>query len=129
MKESIKPNGFRLLLFFTFLVPVFVAMDTLRLPPVVQVVVTLPSGYLLACFTDRFVGNKKIKIAFASLLALASLVWILYYTFSRSVVVYDPVHRPSECELLCRKIIENTTNVTEEVIKKFSECVQNCRLK
>ena len=129
MKESIKPNGFRILLFLTFLVPVFVALDTLRLPPLVHFVVTLLFGYLLACFIDLFVGNKKIKITFASLLALVSLIWILYYTLSRSVVVYDPVHRPSECELLCRKMIENTTNVTDEVIKKFQECMQNCRLK
>ncbi|NOZ81592.1 MAG: hypothetical protein GXO63_00350 [Candidatus Micrarchaeota archaeon] len=127
MKNLVKPTGFRIVLFFTFLVPLFMAIGFLRPALLAHLLATIVSGYLLACLFDYFVKNRNVKIVVASVSALVSVIWI--YLISRVVTeaeICDPVHEPSQCELACRKIIENAANVTDEVLKKFNECVQNC---
>lgn len=129
-KDFIKPNGLKVILALVLLIPSFILSFIVISITFQNVLVLILMGiifsYFFACLLDSLIKNKTIKIVFASISALVSI--IIGYIWIRSMtMVCDPVHHvPTECELACREIIDKATNRTPEIMDKFRECMQNC---
>ncbi|MFA4824811.1 MAG: hypothetical protein WC593_06585 [Methanoregula sp.] len=93
----LQPNGLKLILAVTLLLPLFVVVVLLfmltDIDILILVVITLVVSYLAACLIDSLVDNRNVKIAIASIAALITLG--LGYLIVRSMtVICDPVHDP-----------------------------------
>jgi hypothetical protein len=95
--DLFRPNGLKLLLAVTFIIPVFFALvlstgfsyGNIVFPAAITIVIS----YSAACVLDEVIQSRTIKILIASVAAVVSL--ILGYILVRSMsVVCDPVHDP-----------------------------------
>jgi hypothetical protein len=95
--DLFRPNGLKLLLAATLIVPVFFVIvlassfshSDMVLPAAIAIVIS----YLAACVIDQTVQSRTVKIAIASVAALVSI--ILGYLIIRGMtMVCDPVHEP-----------------------------------
>jgi hypothetical protein len=94
-----QPNGLKLLLALTLLIPVyFVLMLVTGFPhynTLLLAVITIFISYAAACVLDETVQSRTIKILIASVAAVISI--ILGYILVRSMtMVCDPVHDPGQ---------------------------------
>jgi hypothetical protein len=95
--DLFRPNGLKLLLALTLLVPVWFALTLVNgYPygnPVFPAALTLVLAYAAACVVDDLVQSRTIKILIASVAAIVSI--LLGYIMVRSMtMVCDPVHDP-----------------------------------
>jgi hypothetical protein len=91
------PNGLKLLLAATLLIPFFFAIVLFSVFPnndvILTAAVTVVISYAAACVIDSVIQSRAIKIAIASIAALVSI--ILGSILVRSMtMVCDPVHDP-----------------------------------
>jgi hypothetical protein len=95
--DLFRPNGLKLLLLATLLIPVFFLIVLVTGFPyrdlIFPAAITLVVSYVAACVIDQTVQSRSIKIAIASVAALFSI--ILGSILVRSMhMVCDPVHDP-----------------------------------
>jgi hypothetical protein len=95
--DLFRPNGLKLLLALTLLVPVyFVLVLVIGFPyrdMVFPAAITVFVSYGAACVLDDVIQSRTLKIAIASVAAIVSI--ILGYILVRSMtMVCDPVHDP-----------------------------------
>lgn len=95
--DFFRPNGLKVILALTFLVPVYVAIMLAAGFPypdtVVAAALAVIISYGAACVLDCCIGSRTVKIAIAAVAGVLSI--ILGYLFTQTVhVVCDPVHDP-----------------------------------
>jgi hypothetical protein len=95
--DLFRPNGLKLLLAVTLIIPVFFAIILVNGFPyrdmVFPAAVTLAISYVAACVLDDVIQSRTLKIIIASVAALVSI--ILGSLIVRSMtMVCDPVHDP-----------------------------------
>jgi hypothetical protein len=95
--DLFRPNGLKLLLAVTLIIPVFFALvlstGFSSSNIVVPAAITIVISYIVACVLDEVIQSRTSKILIASVAAVVSL--ILGYILVRSMsVVCDPVHDP-----------------------------------
>ena len=95
--DLFRPNGLKLLLAATLLVPVFFVIVLVNGFPYSDMIfpaaITVVISYVAACVIDDAVQSRSVKIAIASVAALVSI--ILGSILVRSMtMVCDPVHDP-----------------------------------
>jgi hypothetical protein len=95
--DLFRPNGLKLLLAVTLIIPVFFVLVLVTGFPyndlLFPVAITVVISYAAACVIDDAVQSRTIKIAIASVAALVSI--ILGSLIVRSMtMVCDPVHDP-----------------------------------
>ena len=112
--DLFRPNGLKLVLAATLLVPVFFFIVLINGFPYSDMVfpaaITVVISYAAACVLDDLIQSRTIKIAIASVAALVSI--ILGSVIVRSMtMVCDPVHDPGG--IVCDPVhIPETTPVT-----------------
>lgn len=95
--DLFRPNGLKLLLAATLLVPVFFAFVLINGFPYPDIIfpaaVTIGISYAAACVVDEAVQSRPVKIAIASVAALVSI--ILGCVLVRGMtMICEPVHEP-----------------------------------
>jgi hypothetical protein len=95
--DLFRPNGLKLLLALTLLVPVFFVLALVTAFPysdmLLPAAITVFISYGAACVIDGAIQSRTVKITIASVAAIASI--ILGYILVRSMtMVCDPVHDP-----------------------------------
>jgi hypothetical protein len=95
--DFLKPDRLKVLLAATLVVPaLFLVLFTTGLTPgepIIPVAIAVAIAYAAACMIDSFVQSRALKIAIASVAALASI--ILGSLLIRSMtMICDPVHDP-----------------------------------
>ena len=113
-----RPNGLKLLLAFTLLVPVFFfgivlvtgfPYNNMVFPAAITIVIS----YVAACVLDEVIQSRTIKILIASVAALVSI--ILGYILVRSMtMVCDPVHDPGH--IICDPVHLPETTTAPTII-------------
>ena len=115
--DLFRPNGLKLLLAVTFIIPVFFALvlstgfsyGNIVFPAAITIVIS----YIAACVLDEVIQSRTIKILIASVAAVVSL--ILGYILVRSMsVVCDPVHDPGH--IICDPVHLPETTTAPTVI-------------
>ena len=112
--DLFRPNGLKLVLAATLLVPVFFMIVLVNGFPYSDMVfpaaITIVISYAAACVLDNVIQSRTIKIAIASVAALVSI--ILGSIIVRSMtMVCDPVHDPGG--MVCDPVhIPETTTIT-----------------
>jgi hypothetical protein len=98
LMEALRPNGLKVLLAITLMVPAFFIIqvvpgyswDNLLIPVILAIVL----AYWVACMIDYLVQSRTTKIAIATVAAIVSIV--LGYIFTQTMtMVCDPVHIPT----------------------------------
>ena len=115
--DLFRPNGLKLLLAATLIVPVFFVLVLVTGSPYRDLLflaaITVVISYALACVTDDAVQSRTAKIAIASVAALASI--ILGSLLVRSMtMVCDPVHDPGH--IVCDPVHIPTTTAEPSII-------------
>ena len=95
--DLFRPNGLKLLLALTLIVPIYFALLLVTGFPhysmLLPAIITLVISYGAACVLDEVIQSRTIKILIASVAAVVSI--ILGYILIRSMtMVCDPVHDP-----------------------------------
>jgi hypothetical protein len=116
--DLFRPNGLKLLLALTLLVPVFffgiVLVTGFPYSNIVfPAAITIVISYVAACVLDEVIQSRTIKILIASVAALVSI--ILGYILVRSMImVCDPVHDPGR--IICDPVHLPETTTAPTVI-------------
>jgi hypothetical protein len=95
--DFLRPNGFRLILAATLVVPALFLVQIVTgftlWEPLVPAVIAIAIGYAAACVIDHLVKNRALKIAIASVAALTSII-IGSLLLRSMTIICDPVHDP-----------------------------------
>jgi len=144
LRDLFRPNGMKLVLAVTLLVPVFLLLLLLSLflslvfggglkvylaDPIFLVLLAAVVSYVAGCIVDHSTGNRTLKVVVASLAALVSIV--LGYLFVRIVMqptVCDPVHIPTEQPTIITPATSpSETPMIFDPVHVPNACEQACR--
>jgi hypothetical protein len=109
-----RPNGLKLLLTLTLLVPVYFFGIVLVTgfpfrDMVIPAAITIVISYVAACVLDEVIQSRTTKILIASVAAIVSII-LGYILFRGMTMVCDPVHDPGH--IVCDPVhIPETTTV------------------
>jgi len=132
-KESFfRPNPIKIAFTIVFLIPLFTFIFLISFNLTNALIIGVIVSYFLACWFNNFYQkckNRWIKLVLIVIATIVSLgvAFFIFLWLSRPIIhVYDPVHKPTECEIACEKIYENVPNITEEMKQKYYECIKKC---
>jgi len=133
--DLFRPNGLKLLLAVTLLVPGFFSLVLVNGFPyndlIFPSVITMVICYVAACVIDDAIKSRPVKIAIASIAALVSIILGSILVRSMTMVcdpvhdpgmICDPVHEPDSCSGdICEFAPGITTGI---VLQKLDECLK-----
>ena len=145
--DVLRPDGLKLLLAVTLLVPAYVIIQVVSGYPSrdlwIPVILAILLSYWAACLIDYTVQSRTTKIFIATGAALVSI--ILGYILTRSTTlvcdpvhnpggpVYDPVHTPGPTSMPTTPVVITTTEpvatppLIYDPVHQPGTCSQACR--